>query len=94
MKIIKRKKIITIKVRTFYFDDGFKYDADDIYDLLDDLVDTSMAGNKVVISDKELREHLEKLNVINSSVRGSSWQGSEYNSFYDKFIKLYNKENK
>ena len=92
MKIIKRKKPVVITISTFYFDDGSKYDADILYDLLDDLVDTNMSGDKVVINDPQLKETLEKLNIISSSIRGSSWQGSEYNSFYDKFMNLYNKE--
>lgn len=61
--------------------DGVDFKYSEIIDFIDDLEYTSYFFKVIVIYNRELREKLERLGVIETNIRGGSARGPNYENF-------------
>lgn len=85
LKFTTRQRVITEDFVTL---DGKEYDAEDILSTLGNLDGTDYAGDRVVIR-THLRKFLERLNVVSTCIRGSSYESKRYDDFYEYYHNAY-----
>jgi hypothetical protein len=88
-KAFEIKKKTRKIAETFITMDGKDFELTDLVNMMEELKNSSYAGPRIVIYDKDLQAALIKRKVVENTVKGSLFRGRDYEKFAARITATY-----